>query len=120
MNANKTQTQTQNAAQQLVLWTHDCHNSADYHLRKYKHWAKRVVSVDTTQTNGYAFQGDFLYVRGEHKLPVGSVVVEVCGDEVRAYRLTQKGKKLIAECRRNEMSALIEAVAQAVAQKEEK
>jgi len=77
-----------------------------------------VKSVDTTQTNGYAFQGDFLGVRREHKLPVDSVVVEVCGEEVRAYRMTQEGKKLIAECRRNEMSALIGAVADAI--KEEK
>jgi hypothetical protein len=107
---NKT-TKNENA---LVPWTHDCFDSADFHHRKYKHWAKIVKSVDTTQTNGYAFQGDFLAVRRERKLPVGSIVVEVCEEEVRAYRLTQEGKRLLAECRRNGMSALITTVAEAV------
>jgi len=96
----------------LVLYTHHCKNESRYHLSKYKHWAKRITGVDTTKTNGYAFQGDFLNVREEHKLPVGSIVVEVCGDYVTAYELTENGKKEFATAQRKSMSALIEKVAE--------
>jgi len=95
----------------LVLYTHHCKNESRYHLSKYKHWAKRIIGVDITKTNGYAFQGDFLNVREEHKLPVGSIVVEVCGDDITAYELTESGKKEFATAKRRSMSALIEAVA---------
>jgi len=95
----------------LVLYTHHCKNESRYHLSKYKHWAKRITGVDTTKTNGYAFQGNFLDVRSEHKLPVGSIVVEVCGDDITAYELTENGKKEFATAKRRSMSSLIEAVA---------
>jgi hypothetical protein len=96
---------------ELVLYTHGCQKSASYHLRKYKHWAKLVTGVDTSKTNGYAFQGDFLKVEAEHKLPVGSIVVEVCDADIFAYRLTPNGKEEIARAKTKSMSALIEKVA---------
>ena len=69
----------------LVLYTHGCKGAASYHLGKYKHWAKLVTSVDTTKTNGYAFAGEFLAVTAEHKVPLGSVIVEVCGKDIDGY-----------------------------------
>jgi len=101
-------------AAELVLYAHDCKGDSRYHLSKYKHWAKKVSSVDVTKTNGYAFIGQFLDVRSEHKLPVGSVVVEVCGDNVRAYKLTKDGKKRFAEANRKSMSDLIAKVAEEI------
>lgn len=99
---------------ELVLYTHSCKNSARYHLSKYKHWAKLVTGVDTTKTNGFAFQGDFLKVEAEHKLPVGSIVVEVCDTDIFAYRLTSEGKQQIAKGKTKSMSSFIEAVAKEV------
>jgi len=95
----------------LVLYTHDCKNASSYHLSKYSHWAKLVKGVDVSKTNGYAFIGEFLSVGAEHKLPVGSIVVEVCDQTIRAFRLTLEGKKEIAEGKRNSMSSFIEEVA---------
>lgn len=98
----------------LVLYTHKCKNTAKHHLDKYKHWAKVVFGVDTTKTSGYAFQGDFLRVEAEHKLPVGSLVVEVCNRSVCAYRLSSAGKEKIAEGITTSMSLIIDALAKEV------
>lgn len=38
-------------------------------------WTKLVTAVDTSKTNGYAFEGRFL-PDGEHDLPIGAVVIE--------------------------------------------
>ena len=97
----------------LVLYTHDCKNHSDYHQRKYRHWAKKVLSVDTTKTDGYAFEGPPLYVDKEYKLRVGRIVVEVCSDDgtIKAYQMKKTGKKLIAEGSTRSMSAFIEEVA---------
>lgn len=97
-----------------VLYTHDCQTSAKYHLNKYKHWAKQVHSVDVTKTDGYAFQGDFLSVTREHKLPVGSIVVEVCDATITAYRLDADGKERLANRSTRSMSSLIQVVAAAL------
>jgi hypothetical protein len=107
-------------SKELVLYTHGCKNSARHHLSKYKHWAKVVTSVDTTKTNGYAFQGEFLGVTREHKLPVGSIIVEVCDTDIFAYRLTLEGKKEITKGKTKSMSAFIETVAAALAEEARK
>lgn len=93
---------------ELVLYTHDCKDRANHHINKYKHWAKLVECIDTTKTNGYAFDGSFLNVQSEHKIPSGSIVVEVCGYDLTAYRCTANGKEKIAKCKTNEMSSTIE------------
>jgi len=95
----------------LVLYTHDCYDSARYHLTKYKHWAKIVRDVDATKTNGYAWIGDFLQVAAQHKIPANSVVVEVCGNTITAYRVTAAGKQTIGSASTNGQAALIEQVA---------
>lgn len=99
------------ATKALVLYTHECKDSSRYHLGKYKHWAKRVASVDVAKTNGYAWGGEFLNVTSEHKLPAGSIVVEVCGDSISAYKITTDGKELLGTARTNAQSQLIELVA---------
>lgn len=96
---------------ELVLYTHSCKNSSKHHMRKYKHWTKVVSGVDTTKTNGYAFLGKFLYVDAEHKLPVGSIIVEACGGSITAYRLTQAGKEEIGRAGIKALSGLIEKLA---------
>ncbi len=96
---------------ELVVYTHNCKNSAKHHRGKYKHWAKLLTEVDTTKTNGYAFKGDWLQITAEHKIPVGSIVVEVCDKDIVAYRITTEGKVKIAEAKTNSMSELIDKVA---------
>jgi hypothetical protein len=96
----------------LVLYTHDCKGSANYHMNKYKHWAKLVTSVDISKTNGYAFVGEFLSVSAEHKIKMGSIVVEVCASDIKAYRSHGTGLELIGKAKTNAMSAFIELVAQ--------
>lgn len=97
---------------QLVLYTHDCKNSANYHRNKYKHWAKLVTAVDTAKINGYAFSGDFLKIEYEHKVPVGSIIVEVCNTTITAYEVTAGGKVEIGKAQTKSMSGLIEQLAE--------
>jgi len=98
----------------MVLYTHDCKDAARHHLGKYKHWAKLIKSVDVTKTNGYAFGGEFLKVTDEHMVPEGSVIVEVCGDDIVAYRMTSDGAEVISKAKTNAMSSLIQEVAKAL------
>lgn len=95
----------------LVLYTHNCKGSAKYHINKYKHWAKIVQAVDTTKTNGYAFIGPFLEVDREHKIPEGSIVVEVCDNEITAYRILAEEKEFLDSAKTNSMNSLIENLA---------
>ena len=97
----------------LVVYTHECMNASKYHLGKYKHWAKWVKGIDTTKTNGYAFRGTFLNIHQEHKVPVGSIIVDVCDDDIDAYEMTEGGgKKTIAAGNRRKMSSFIAEVAE--------
>ena len=101
--------------QNLVLYAHNCKNSANYHRSKYKHWAKLVTAVDTTKTNGYAFAGDFLRFESEHKVPAGSIIVEVCDKDITAYRAKADGGfTTIATAKTNSMSGFVETVAAAL------
>lgn len=94
-----------------VVYEHECKGSARHHLSKYKHWSKLIISVDTNKTNGFAFGGEFLDVNSEHKLDVGSLVVEACGDTITLFRIDEDGKAELAVAQKNKMSALIERAA---------
>jgi hypothetical protein len=41
-----------------------------------KSWLKIVTRVDTSKTNGYAFEGEFLKEGIEIEVPVGAIVIE--------------------------------------------
>jgi len=97
--------------EKLIVYTHDCKNSANHHKTKYKHWVKVIKSVDITKTNGYAFIGDFLNINFEHKLPIGSILVEVCNTDITAYQITASGKAKIDTAKTNSMSGFIEKIA---------
>lgn len=95
---------------ELVVYEHDCSDSAKYHQGKYKHWCKLLNSVDTSKTTGYSFVGDFLRFPGENMVPVGSVIVEVCGTDYDLYRIDSEGRKnLIESAQRGKLHALIMA-----------
>lgn len=94
-----------------VVYEHECKGSARHHLMKYKHWAKLITSVDTSKTNGFAFDGEFLDVNSEHKIDVGSLVVEACGDTITLFRIDEDGKAELALAQKNKMSGLIERAA---------
>lgn len=97
------------------IYTHDCFGSAKYHFESQKHWAKIVNGVDTTKSNGMAFEGKFLNVREESLVPKDSIVVEVCNTKVKAYKVTgDRDKELIAECYTKAMIDLIRTVAKTV------
>ena len=95
-----------------VVYEHECKGSARHHLMKYKHWAKLITSVDTNKTNGFAFGGEFLDVNSEHKIDVGSLVVEACGDTITLFRIDEDGKAELALAQKNKMSGLIEKAAE--------
>lgn len=40
-----------------------------------KNWAKVVTNVDTSQSSGWAFEGEFISAGGIQDVPVGSVVL---------------------------------------------
>ena len=42
-----------------------------------KGWAKIVTGIDTTKTNGYAIEGDFLRYGQQYDLPVGTIILDV-------------------------------------------
>jgi hypothetical protein len=92
------------------VYAHDCINSAKYHLGKYKHWSKKIDDVDTTKTNGYAFKGDFLNIKEQHKLKINSLVVEFkgCENTYTLYRMEASGKEEIIEATRSNLIELIE------------
>lgn len=94
-----------------VGYKHDCHGCAQYHMNKYKHWCKHVTRVDRSKTDGYAFIGTFLDPANEHAIAQGAVVVEVCGKDYFAYRVTGDfTKELIAEGKRGSLYKFIAAV----------
>jgi len=96
-----------------VTYKHECANSASYHQRKYKHWAKKLTKVDTTKTTGYAFEGEWLSATSQVSVPVGAIVVEYRGCEGKQYHLykmTETGKKeLAAESSKNIVDFIKEA-----------
>ena len=98
----------QNVETSDCVYTHDCKGSANYHLGKYKHWAKLVKAIDRSKTNGYAFIGDFLKVQNEHRVPKNSIVVEVCDTTITAYRVTGNNEKAkISSASMKNLSSLI-------------
>lgn len=98
----------QNVETSDCVYTHDCKESANYHLNKYKHWAKLVKAIDKSKTNGYAFIGDFLKVQNEHRVPKNSIVVEVCDTTLTAYRITgDHEKEKITSASMRSLSGLI-------------
>lgn len=106
----------QAVAPKYVIYRHICSDSSDYHLRKYRHWAKRVTSVDRSKSTGYAFSGDFLSLDREAKVPVGAIVVEYAGCEgakgtIRAYRATNDKFDKLAMENANNMARFVDAVA---------
>jgi len=70
-----------------VIYEHPCKGSARHHLGKYKHWAKKLSSLDTTKTNGYAFGGDFLKIDSQNLLEVNTLVIEFAGCSGNSFRL---------------------------------
>ena len=64
-----------------------------------KNWAKIVTNVDTSQSSGWAFEGDFIATGGIQDVPAGSVVL-VYGErgskanaivEAKVYRANADG-----------------------------
>ena len=79
--------------QQLCIYKHDCSSESNYHVQSSKHWAKVVKEVDTSKSNGYAFKGDFLKVKGENLVPQDAYVVETCGGSLKLYHVIESHKK---------------------------
>jgi len=101
--------------QSLAVYTHDCAGASKHHKAKYKHWSKLVRGVDTTKTSGYAWIGEFLPTDGQVKVPTDSIVVEVCGDIITAYRITGGGKERIDYANTKWQAKLIDTVAKLLA-----
>jgi hypothetical protein len=99
-----------NNVKEPVLYYHDCISSARNHKQKNKHWSKIVSSVDTTKTNGYAFEGIFLDIEKEHKVPYNAIVIEVCGNTIKAFKMLDE-TELIATSNTDNMSHFIEKIA---------
>jgi len=96
---------------EFVLCTHECKNSANYHQNKYKHWLKIITSVDNTKTNSYAFNGEFLSINIEHKLPENTIIAEFCGSGniVEIYHIKSKDNiEKIFSCSARSMSNTID------------
>lgn len=109
------QNQKEGNGMKMVVYEHDCMGAASYHLGKYKHWAKLITGVDTTKTNGFAFQGEWLQVTSQNLVPNGSLVVEFCGydgKEFKLYRVSENGKEEIAVAERGKLIEFIRIAAE--------
>lgn len=107
----KTELKTREATPDLVVYAHDCHNSANHHKNKYKHWCKLVDGIALTKANGYAFIGHFLQFGAENMLVRDSIVVEVCGIDYTAYRVTgDHEKEKICTARRGSLRSMITTI----------
>ena len=98
--SSKKKTTKKKSTPKLVTYKHSCADSAKYHQQKYKHWAKKITSVDTTKSTGYAFKGEWLPKTSEVQVPVGSIIIEFRGcsyPEYYLYKMTSSGKKEIAK-----------------------
>ena len=69
-----------------IIWKGGCFNCANHHASKYKHYAKIVTNIDTTKTNGYAFEGSWLNWRYENSVNSTDFVLEYCEGNVKFYR----------------------------------
>ena len=78
-----------------TIYTQDCFDSSDYHIRKYKHFAKKITAIDSNKTNGFAFLGEFLDVNKENLVSQGSYIVEVCSSSIKLYRAFNDSKELL-------------------------
>lgn len=66
---------------------------------RHKNWIKEIISVDSSQSNGYAFQGNFLKAGSTVELAVGTIVMCYYGEgsvknytiEVKIYRVAPDG-----------------------------
>lgn len=97
----------------FVVYTHNCKGASRSHLNKYKHWCKLVTGIDNTKADGYALIGKFLRVDGENMVPTGSIVVEVCGNDYTAYRITGDYEgTVVAEATRGSLHSMITAIAE--------
>ena len=53
--------------------------------RRWKHWAKEIIAVDQTKTNGYAFDGDFVQ-SGDVEIDVSKTRVYLVCSETGSNR----------------------------------
>ena len=112
----KAELRSREAAPQLVVYSHDCQNSANHHKNKYKHWCKLVSEIDLTKADGYAFIGQFLQFSSENMLVRDSIVVEVCGIDYTAYRVTgDHEKEKICTARRGSIRSMITTISNLLA-----
>ena len=77
------------------IYTHGCCERSTHHLNKYKHYAKRITAIDSSEKNGYAFIGDFLSVHKQNLVPEGSYVIEVCSNNLTLYRVHEDKDELL-------------------------
>lgn len=42
---------------------------------RFKNWAKILTSVDTSKSNGYCFEGEFIQMGRKHELEIGSFIL---------------------------------------------
>lgn len=101
-------------ANSYVTFSHPCRTSSNYHRHTYKHWVKLVKTVDVTKNSGYAFDGEFLDIEREHKVPVGSIIVTVCDDWATLWQATEDSVQEIYNCTKKAMSKLIDKAASLV------
>lgn len=91
----------------MVIYKCDCFDSSDYHFNKYKHYAKVLTGIDCTETNGYAFQGEFISVRKENLIQDGSYIIENCNYHLYLYKLESDEKNLCLEGSTNKIISFI-------------
>lgn len=78
-----------------TIYTCDCFGSSTHHLTKYRHWAKVVQKIDDSENSGYAFKGEFIHINKENLVPVGSFIIETCGNNIRMYKANSQNKELV-------------------------
>ena len=101
---------------EMVAYKHDSHKLYKYHRASNRRWSILVTAVDTSRTDDCAIIGQYLTFAAEHRVPKGSIIVEICGECRTAYRITGDfAKTEIGTCLNGASYRLIQAVGEALA-----
>lgn len=76
----------------------------------YKRWAKELIKVDTSKTNGYALVGEWLNSNNdtENSVTKGAYIVECIKDTYKLYKaIDNKRKELIIVSDKTELISFI-------------
>lgn len=102
----------------LVSYRHDSFNAIYCRATSRKPWCMLITKIDIDRNGEHAFCGRFLKPGHVHQVPLGSVVVEFCGENICLYKaIGNYHKKGIARCGCDVLIQFMQKVSEALPQR---